>query len=332
MVVRNISESEHTALLALVDGSLRPADTVTRAVDDYPVALGLGNRGGLFVEAKNGRLDACLACLVRPFRTSLGELPVAAIGSVVTHPAQRGEGLSRRLQQAVLARLQQQSVPLAVLWSDQPQWYAGRGFRAAGVEYHVDLTAWRPEPLVAPDVSIRPYRAADTAHVGRLYRRHAFFTQRRAGDGRMLYGMSGSAGLVLTDKDDTLQAYIFCGKGADFPGYVLEWGGEARFVALLLLQARNHGLARRLLVPQGGIPLLELLTHQGAKWFAQNSGLWCILRPDLLAEFGAGRTEAVNDTRPGSSNDPVAWLGHVDSAGRPRPGPLQLAVWGFDSV
>jgi len=330
MPVRTITEPEHRELLALVETEVRPPGARTQALDDFPLALGLANREGLYVLADSGTIEACLSCLVRPFWTSVGKVSVAAIGSVVTSPAQRFRGRSRRLQEGVLQRLREQDVPLAVLWSDRPEWYAGRNFAAAGLEYHVDLNGWHAGRSSPGGGRIRPFAREDVSQVGRLYRRHAFRTRRRPGDEEQLYGMPGTTGFLGEDSDGAVIAYVFCGKGADFVDYVLEWGGEVTAVRGLLRFVRDGGYAHHLLVPQGAEYLREALGAEGAGWFAQPSGLWSVLDSGQLGDL------CTRSGRPGPpAGDPAAattWLGGVAADGTARPGPIELAVWGFDSI
>jgi hypothetical protein len=253
----------------------------------------------------------------------LGDLAVGGVGGVVTVEEFRGRGLSRRLQEAMLAHLHRHNVPLAVLWSDQPEVYAGRGFRPAGWEHHLLLEGVDTPP--APP--LRAYVDEDAAAVEDLYAAHPWRTVREPGDSRLLYGMPGTRGLVAVDAEDRPLAAVFCGKGADFPGYVAEWSGEEQAVLGLLGEARDRGWAARVLVPPGGEPLLNAAAGRGGRWFANVSGLWAVLDGGVLRE-AAGRTGVPAPP----DDDPASWLGDVDDAGRSRRGPLHVAVWGFDSV
>ncbi|MCP4572073.1 MAG: GNAT family N-acetyltransferase [bacterium] len=318
------SPAEHAAFRDLVNAEIRPGKGETRAWDDFPVILGEENRSWTLVaRAPDGRLAAGLACLVRSFTTSLGILPIGGVGGVVTAQEFRGQGLSRRLQEAMLAHLHRHNVPLAVLWSDQPEIYAGRGFGPAGWEHHLLL-----EHVDLPVIDgAREYRPEDAEAVEELYASHPWRTVREPGDSRLLYGMPGTRGLVVADGDDRPVAAIFCGKGADFSGYVTEWSGEPWPVLGLFREARERGWASHVLVPPGGEKLLNAAAERGGRWFASVSGLWAVLDDRALRKAAEAADLAVPEDMV-----PAAWLGGVGDDGCSRPGLLHVAVWGFDSV
>ena len=123
-------------------------------------------------------------------------------------------------------------------------------------------------------------------------------------------------------------AAVFCGKGADFPGYVHEWSGPVDMVLPLLAEARRRGLADKVLVPGGAEALAEKLVGLGADWATRHSGCWNVLLPRQLETAAAGMDLPPSEEEVG----PTAWLGTLGVDGQPVPGLLTLAVWGFDSV
>ncbi len=325
MAIRTVRSEEHAEFVAFSNAGMRPETASTRVEEDFPVAFSPGNLHGLWGERDEVGWVAGLAVLTRTLATSSGEVRAAGIGSVVTRADRRGEGLSARLQAEVLARLAAMGVPLAVLWSDRPEIYAGRGFQPAGWEYHLDLADLRPTDLRTPPVEVRALRPEDFAAIGRLYGRHPLRTLREPGDDALLYGMPGTRGLVMAAGGDVL-AYAFCGKGEDFPGYVAEWGGEAPLALAVIAAVLRRGLAKRVLVPAGREDLLAAAAALGARYEIWPSGLWKVLRPDLLPVGRAARP--TGDT----ANDARTWLGRPGPDGLPVRGNLDVAIWGLDSV
>jgi GNAT superfamily N-acetyltransferase len=244
MAICTITADEFAEFIAFINVGMRPDGAPTRAEDDFPVILGRENLAGLWGLRDREGFAAGLSCLVRPFTTDHGTVLVAGIGSVVTRADRRGEGLSGRIQQTVLQHLRKAGVHLAVLWTDRPEIYAGRGFTAAGYEYHVDVAAADLPPAGS---AVEAFADDDADAVADIYRRHSLRTARGPADHAALYGMPGTRGLV-SRRDGRVGGYVFCGKGEDFPGYVAEWGGPPDVVMPLLAAARAAGLATRVLV------------------------------------------------------------------------------------
>ncbi len=317
------TSGEFAGFLDLVDAEIRPDRAKSHAWDDFPVILREENRDGCLVATdRDGALMGGIGSLTRTVTSNCGEIVVAGIGSVVTRAEFRGQGVSAALQNALLDQLRARGVTLAVLWTDQPEIYAGRGFVPAGWEFHLDFQhADLPGP--GPGFRIREFVAADVERVQSLYDRHPFRTLREPGDAAALYLMPGTSGLVLEDTAG-VQAAVFCGKGADFPDYVAEWDGDPAAVTALLAAARDAGLARRILVPAGEEGFAETLVQAGGAWEIRPSGYWVVLDPEPLAAATGQAAPADADAR--------FWLGGVDEEAGAVPGLVKIGIWGLDSV
>ncbi len=333
MQIDTPTPAEHTEFLALVDAEIRPHRAKTHAWDDFSLILHADNRAcTLVARSPEGVMAGGIATLIREFTTNYGNIAVAGIGSVVTRAEFRGQGISRALQNAMLAFLQEQDVPLAVLWTNQPEIYAGRGFVPAGWEFHLDLAEARL-PALTPGVgNVRLVTEADLEVVQAWYQRHPCRTVRHPDDAKRLYLMPGTTGLVLEkssrDVDHGLCGAVFCGKGADFPSYVLEFDGAQDAVLPLLSEARRRKLARYILIPAGEEAFAETLVNLGAGGEIRSSGMWRVLDPERLTAM----VPQAHDPAGPSSEDPRLWLGGVSEEGQIQPGILKLGVWGFDSV
>lgn len=329
MRIARVRPHERVEFLAIVNAEIRPGRANTNAWEDFPLILGAANLDWqLIAKDSDGRIAGGIACLIRDFQTSCGVVSVAGIGSVVTRPEFRGQGLSRSLQVEMLELLRRQKIPLGVLWTDKPEIYAGRGFVPAGWEVHVQLPRAGFLGALPGSHSLREFRSQDSPAVAALYELHPLRTLRKEADASLLYNMPGTNGVVAVDEQDLVRAAVFCGKGADFPGYVTEWNGPLELVMGLLQHVRGEGWAQNVLVCAGGEALLEPMGQLGATWFAQASGLWKVICPEELMDC----CQEYRGVPPQDITDPRGWLGDVDEAGNPRPGILDLAVWGFDSV
>lgn len=328
MAITHVEPADRAGFLELVNAEIRPDRAKTNALDDFPVILGAENSAWQLVfRTETGMIAGCIAALIRDLKTSCGNIPVAGIGSVVTRPEFRGKGLSRALQNEMLNRLKGKNIPLAVLWTDQPEIYTGRGFDAAGWEIHVSLAHWRPEGPLETALEMVPFRQGHLSQLEHLYRSHLLHTLRHEGDSGLYYGMPGTRGLVACRPDGSVAAYAFCGKGADFPRYICEWGGEPEALWPLLVHIREEDLADHILVPPGTEDLVNPLVDEGCAWRAIPSGQWAVLDPEQLTEHLKPGEPAPADIRRAA-----AWLGDVAPDGQPLVGPITAAVWGFDSV
>ncbi len=333
MQIDKPTPAEFAEFLDLVDAEIRPLRAKTHAWDDFPLILHEENRPWTLVaRGTDGMVIGGIASLIRSFTTNYTDIGVAGIGSVVTHPGHRGQGISRSLQDAMLEMCRRQGVPLAVLWTDHPEIYAGRGFFPAGWEFHLDFSEAELPGLAEPDLTVRSLSVLDIEIVEAMYQNHPCRTLRNPGDSEQLYLMPGTKGLVLErgslDSGGEILAAVFCGKGADFPDYVTEYEGEERGALALLGHIRHAGLARHILVPAGEEAFAEKLVKLGAGWEIRSSGLWKVLAPEALITttgIGADQPEHI-------VGDPRFWLGGVDEDGALQPGILKLGVWGFDSV
>jgi len=327
MQIDKPSATEHAEFLTLVDAEIRPDRAKTHAWEDFPLILHDANRENVRIaRATDGSVAGGIACLIREFTTDYAPVAVAGIGSVVTSPAFRGQGISRLLQEDLLEDLRRLGVPLAVLWTRQPEIYSGRGFQPAGWEFHLDFRSADLPQGPGSGRRIRPLEAGDIPAVEALYSKHPFRTLRRAGDAAPLYGMPGTTGRVL-EGPAGVEAAVFCGKGADFPGYVAEWDGRGAEVLHLLDRVREEGLADSILVPAGEESFAEGLVNRGAAWEIRTSGFWSVLDPSGLTGI-CGEGKPVGE----AAASPVAWLGTVDAQGAIQPGVLKIGIWGFDSV
>jgi len=329
MSIVTVTAADRAEFLNLVDAEIRPDRAKTNAWDDFPVILGASNsQWQLIFKAEDGTIAGCIACLIRDIQTSCGVVPVAGVGSVVTHPQFRGQGISSALQNEMLTRLRGKNIPLGVLWTDQPEIYSGRGFAPAGWEIHASVSELTISEPLDPSFQIRPFAINDVSAVQTLFDSHLLRTLRQPGDSQAYYSMAGTTGFVVVDSGGEIKAAAFCGKGGDFPQYITEYSGELELLPTLFQFLYDQGLANQVLLPPGTEELVNILVDLGSSWMATPSGQWAVLDPDRLTEIVSNSGLEV----PSNKMDPQAWLGSIDPAGLPLVGPITTAIWGFDSV
>ena len=329
MSIVTVTAADRAEFLNLVNAEIRPDHAKTNAWDDFPVILGASNSHWQMVfKTGDGTIAGCIACLIRNHETSCGVFPIAGIGSVVTHPDFRGKGISTALQNEMLAKLMGKNIPLGVLWTDQPEIYSGRGFESAGWELHASVSELAISKPLNPLFRIRPYSPVDTPAIQMLFDAHPWRTVREPDDANKYYGMPGTTGFVITNRENEILASAFCGKGGDFAQYITEFCGDLHLLPHLFQFLWKNKLATQVLIPPGAEELVNILVDLGSNWMTTPSGQWVVLNPDALAGLVAGAGGKIPENKEG----PGAWLGNVGPDGMPIVGPITTAIWGFDSV
>jgi GNAT superfamily N-acetyltransferase len=239
-------------------------------------------------------------------------LPIGLIGLVYTDPRFRRAGHATRALEAALAAIADRGAVLALLWSDQPDFYARLGFAAVGTERRIALDA---ELCAAARNALG---AAGAIEVGRcehdewlaLERSYAGRRARLARPAGWLRRLASAPDceLRVARRDGRVVAYAACGRGDDLQGVIHEWAGEAAGV-LACAESLLAGRARGTLLASTERELaLRALALAGARETREPLALARILDASRIPGGAAGLTPTLAAP---------AW-------------PLYL--WGFDSI
>jgi GNAT superfamily N-acetyltransferase len=234
-------DAADAARLAVLDEWLRPGVPWSLR-DEYPTVFGPGSRAGAHVITAGGELLAHAATLDVTILVREAALRATLVGSVVVHPARRGEGLGRQLLAGLVETFQASESELLLLWSERRDFYAAAGLVEVGDELLVEVSPGPDTPRL---------RAIEPPDLDTVYALHAakpVRVRRTRGDAARLLLVPELWTFVL-ERDASVVAYACIGKGLDFTGIVHECGGSDDAVATLL-----PALATRL-----GIPLPVLL-------------------------------------------------------------------------
>lgn len=180
--------------------------------------------GGESLFIRDGeKIISHVAILEREFQHPCVRMKIGLIGSVATHPDYRGRGFATQLIQKACAELKKRGCLVAVLWSDQKDFYLPLGFHRAGREQDVRFS---PE-IAKNDVGVvRPMNFEQDAHlIWRLYQKQPCRLDRSLEEQKKLL-KTPKAQVFVTEKEGRLSSYIVVNKGADFTDYIHEWGGE----------------------------------------------------------------------------------------------------------
>jgi len=149
---------------------------------------------------------------------------VAAIGSVVTHPSYRGQGLSSKVISECIDEALQQDCDLAILWTNLHDFYRRLGFELCGFEEYFQIE--KPLKCDALSLHVIKSRQVDPDAILRLYNRHTITSFRSSEDIRRFLNIPNTDLYTAWDSSNELKAYAVLGKGADLTGFAHEWGGD----------------------------------------------------------------------------------------------------------
>jgi hypothetical protein len=230
-------ENELPQLIHFLDRELRPEKSWSLAAE-YPTVFSSTNMHNMRIITSE---DEFLShAVIKPIlmKTPLAVFKVAAIGSVVTSPQHRNQGLSQKILENCLEESRRQECDLAILWSDLYEFYQKLNFELCGTEISLVLEENFPPPM--PNLKILKGAQISSESVLRLFNQHTVTSVRSAEDIRKFFQIPNSSIYTAWDLSNNLVAYAVEGKGADLSGYIHEWGGSIPALLSLLSQIRRE--------------------------------------------------------------------------------------------
>jgi N-acetylglutamate synthase-like GNAT family acetyltransferase len=221
---------------------------------------------------------------------------VGAIGSVVTDPAYRNQGLSTQIIQNCITEAQKQNCDIAVLWTDMYDFYRKLGFELAGSEISLHLS----QNIQVPSMNLK---FTDNSKVSpdailRIYNSHTCGTVRTLDDIKKFLAIPKTKVYTAWDTHGKLAAYAIEGKGADLGGYLHEWGGSVQsMLALIAWIQTQRTSALTLIAPKNAQNMISHLETHGAIKNNGYLGMIKILNFDQLVQKvkRAFRAEGIAD-------------------------------------
>ncbi len=334
--------------------------------EEFPLLLASNEASQRLALLEGDRLVATTAYRLFEFP---GQLRVAALGLVVTHPDFRGRGHAAKLLAEGESRARAQGAALAALWSDLLNFYTKQGYLVGGTELQWTLDAegysllrarLRAEVPATTSYRVRPLANFDEiAALG-----EGLGPRRESRHYDAFIALADTELFVAEDASGRAKAWAFRGKGRDLRDTLHEIRGATSAVAPLLAHFAKTGEALRVQVPAAS-PLREELTHwlgapergplaffkvlSTAKlldWVARERLLGASLRLRALEgegfEMGDDRRTIFRSTDPGHliqllmgpwRPDELEGLPpEIGQALSQAPLPLPLYFWGLDSV
>lgn len=219
---RSLKETEVERLVHFLDRELRPGKGWS-IQDEYPTTFTSNNSRNLFIIEEEDRVLSHAAVRYILLKTPQAVLKIAAIGSVVTSPEHRNQGLSHKILQICLENATKEGADIAILWSDLVEFYHKLGFEMAGSEVGILIDDYLPASEA--DLIYRQGSNIAPEVLLKLYAKHTVTSVRTLDDVRKYLKIPHSRVYTAWSKTGQLEAYAVEGKGADLKGYIHEWGG-----------------------------------------------------------------------------------------------------------
>ncbi len=270
-------EEERRELIQFLSQQLRPTSTWSIA-EEYPLAMTQNNLHNLrFIKDEEQILSAAV---MKPMviKTLAGLFRVTAIGSVVTHPEKRKQGLSHQVMESCIQSATETGSDFAILWTNLFDFYRKLGFEMAGEEVSISLS--EPLPVMASELRYEITPKIDPQAILRIYSKHTTGVVRTVQDIRKFLSIPNSRVFTAWGTDNQLKAFAVEGKGIDLQGYIHEWGGDIHSLISLLSYAQSHSSETlTLLSPGNSKNLIRTLEGFGCPRFDGILGMIRILNP-----------------------------------------------------
>lgn len=275
---RPLFEHEFGDLVRFLSTHLRPGRQWTIA-DEYPLVLNDANLHN--VRVIRDQNDFLSAAVMKPLiiKSPVGVFKVAAIGSVVTNPANRNQGFSRQVLDDCIEVSRQHGCDFAILWTNLYDFYRKLGFELAGTEVSLEIpTGFSCDQV--PGLRFMESAKVDPEALLRLYSQHTTGSVRTVDEVRRLLQIPNSRVYTAWDENNRLQAYAIEGKGADLEGYVHEWGGGvSKLLPLLKYAVDQRKQPLTLIAPAHSQNLIRQLASVGARQHEGVLGMIKLLNP-----------------------------------------------------
>jgi predicted acetyltransferase len=210
-------------VVEFLDTQLRQGNKWTIA-SEYPTALTPNNIHNMSIVTEDEKIISHAVLKTYIVKTPYTILKVGAIGSVVTDPEYRQQGLSTSNIKKCLDLANKQECDLAILWTDKFDFYRKLGFELAGYDYSFIFNS--SEPVKNKNLRFMTGNNIDPNALLRLYSQHTVHAVRTLEDFRQFLKIPNSNVYTAWDQNNALLAYAVEGKGIDLINYIHEWSGQ----------------------------------------------------------------------------------------------------------
>jgi GNAT superfamily N-acetyltransferase len=203
-------------------------------LQEYPLAFDPKNSPNIrIVKDENNEIVSHAVLKPTIVRTPYAVFNIGMIGSVMTDPRYRQQGLSASLIEGCIEQAHVLKCDFLILWTDLYDFYRKFGFELAGTEISLIINgSFKPEKP-RNDLKIINSHQIDPNAILRLYNLHSVTSHRTAEDIKKYLHIPNCRIYTAWNQRNQLEAYAIEGKGVDLQGYVHEWGGNTSAVLQL---------------------------------------------------------------------------------------------------
>lgn len=270
---RSPEQHEFDHVVEFLNHQLR-ADSTWPINSEYPTALTPSNMHNMSIITEDGdtpeQQKIISHALIKPIvtKTPYAIYKLGAIGSVVTDPLHRQQGLSTLNMQNCLAKATAQDCDLVILWTDKTEFYQKLGFELAGSENTYVFTA--PQLQRTENIRFVKGTQVDPQAILKLYSQHSVGSLRSIDDIQQYLKIPNSNVYTAWSSSNQLLAYAVDGKGVDLQTFIHEWGGQVdALIDLVSHMVKTENQSYHLMVPSHSTNLrktldsLEIFCHRG---------------------------------------------------------------------
>jgi predicted acetyltransferase len=234
---RSPETHEMNQVLEFLDHNLRQ-DSQWTIASEYPTALAPHNIHNMSIISHDEKIIS--HAVLKPLIVKSPHViyKVGAIGSVVTDSQHREQGHSTKNIENCLQKARAQDCDLAILWTDQFDFYRKFGFELAG--YDFSYVFENEQQVMNKNLRFNAGNNIDPQALLKLYSTHTVHAVRTLEDFRQFLKIPQSNVFTAWDQNNQLMAYAAEGKGIDLINYIHEWGGQTEALMDLFRYIRAH--------------------------------------------------------------------------------------------
>jgi len=196
-------------------------------LQEYPLAFDSKNMNNMrIIRDENQAIVSHAVLKPTIIKTPFAVFNAGMIGSVVTDPAYRQQGLSSSLIENCLEQAKAMQCDFVILWTDLFDFYRKFGFELAGTEVSLIINEHFVPQKRRADLKIIKGNQVDPNALLRLYNLHSTTSHRTADDIKKYMHIPNSRIYTAWNKNNQMEGYVIEGKGVDLQGYIHEWGGN----------------------------------------------------------------------------------------------------------